>query len=73
MNLSGTPTPKFDWGSTNFPEQWRHIELIFQGLLEEKSEETKVNYLLLWIGDKGRPIRDTWTDLDGPDQATARK
>ena len=69
MDLSGIPTPKFDWESTNLPEQWRkfksHIELIFDGPLKEKSEEVKVNYLLLWIGDKGRKIRETWTDLDG--------
>ena len=79
MDLSGIPTPKFDWESTNLPEQWRkfksHVELIFDGPLKEKSEEIKVNYLLLWIGDKGREIRETWTDLDGSgsELATARK
>jgi hypothetical protein len=66
---SGIPTPKFDWESTNLPEQWRkfksHVELIFDGPLKEKSEEVKFNYLLLWIGDNGREIRETWTDLDG--------
>ena len=60
MDLSGIPTPNFDWESTNSPEQWRefksHIELVFDGPLEEKSKEVKVNYLLLWIGDKGREI-----------------
>jgi hypothetical protein len=50
-----------------------NIEQIFQGPLKEKSKETKVNCLLLWIVYKGRKIRDTWTDLDGPDQATAKK
>jgi hypothetical protein len=61
------------------PEQWRkfesHVELIFDGPLKEKSEEVKVNYLLLWIGDKGREIRETWTDLDGSgsEQTMAKK
>ncbi|CAB4032430.1 Hypothetical predicted protein [Paramuricea clavata] len=79
MDLNGIPMPKFDWESTNLPEQWRkfksHVELIFDGSLKEKSEEVKVNYLSLWIGDKGREICETWTDLDGSgsEQATARK
>jgi hypothetical protein len=45
------------------------------GLLKRNPKKVKVNYLLLWIGDKGREIRETWTDLDGSgsEQATARK
>ena len=76
MDLSGVPTPKFDWESTNLPDQWQkfksHVELIFNGPLKEKSEEVKVNYLLLWIGDRGREIRNTWTDLDSEDQEEER-
>ena len=76
MDLSGVPTPKFEWDSTNLPDQWRkfksHVELIFNGPLKEKSEAVKVNYLLLWIGDKGREIRNTWTDLDEEEQTEAR-
>ena len=76
MDLTGIPTPKFDWEATNLPEQWRkfhdHVQLIFDGPLAEKTEEVKV-YLLLWIGDKGREIRNTWTDLDTPEKADDRK
>ncbi|XP_021361397.1 uncharacterized protein K02A2.6-like [Mizuhopecten yessoensis] len=77
MDLSGIPTPKIDWEASNLPEQWRkfqsHVRLIFDGPLADKAEEIKVNYLLLWIGDKGREIRNTWTDLDTEENAEARK
>ena len=57
MDLSEVPTPKLDWDSKNPPEQCRkfksNVELIFSGPLKEKSEAVKVNYLLLWISDKG--------------------
>ena len=64
MELSGINPPKFDWDDTNLPEQRdrfkRHIELIFNGPLNAKSEEEKVAYLLLWIGEKGRDVHATW-------------
>jgi len=54
-----------DWDSSNLPEAWdkfiRHSMLVFSGPLKSKSEEEKVSYLLLWVGDKGRDIRHTWT------------
>lgn len=40
-----------------------HVDLIFKGPLEEKSEEINVTYLLLWVGDKGREIYNTWTGM----------
>ena len=36
------------------------MELIFNGRLNAKSEEEKVAYLLLWIGEKGRDVHATW-------------
>lgn len=67
MDLTGVPTPKMDWEASNLPEQWKkfrtHVDLIFKGPLEEKSEEIKVTYLLLWVGDKGREIYNTWTGM----------
>lgn len=71
MELSGITPPRFDWEDTNLPEQWerfkRHIELIFKGPLKEKSEEEKVAYLLLWIGEKGRDVHATWTGISATD------
>lgn len=59
-----------DWDSTNLPEAWRrfkqHAELMFTGPLREKEEADKCSYLLLWIGEKGRDVYNTWT-LTGDD------
>lgn len=70
-DLSGIPTPCMDWDSSNLPEAWKkftcHVNLIFQGPLKEKEEDVKVNYLLLWVGDRGRDIYNTW-ELTGDDR-----
>lgn len=67
MNLSGITPPFMNWNHTNLPAQWdkfkRYAELIFSGPLEEKTEPEKVAYLLIWVGEKGRDIRATWTDI----------
>lgn len=39
------------------------MDFIFKGLLEEKSEEIKVIYLLLWVGDKGCEIYNIWIGM----------
>lgn len=61
----GVPTPKMDWDSTNLADTWRrfkqHTELMFTGPLKEKNEQEKCSFLLLWIGDKGRDVSNTWT------------
>lgn len=62
--LSGIPIPSIDWESASLVETFRHFkrtcELIFNGPLEEKTEKVKIQYLLLWVGDTGRDIRDSW-------------
>ena len=45
----------------------RNTALMFSGPLKAKTEEEKVSYLLLWVGDKGRDIRHTWTDISADD------
>lgn len=53
-----------DWNSTNLPEAWKkfrqHVELIFNGPLKGKDEPILCSYLMLWVGDKGRDIFNTW-------------
>ena len=64
MELTGIPPPKMDWEPTNFIDAWKkfkqHVELILIGPLKEKEELTKINYLLIWIGDKGPDVYNTW-------------
>ena len=45
----------------------RHTALMFSGPLKTKTEEEKVSYLLLWVGDKGRDIRHTWAGISADD------
>jgi hypothetical protein len=65
MDLAGIPPPQMNWEATNPLEAWKkfrqHVELIFGGPLAEKLEKQKIQYLLLWAGDKGRDVYNTWT------------
>ncbi|CAI5681852.1 unnamed protein product [Oreochromis niloticus] len=65
MEAYGVPTPCMDWDSSNLPEAWRrfkqHAELMFAGPLRGKEEADKCSYLLLWVGEKGRDVYNTWT------------
>ena len=55
---SAGSTPKMDWSSGDQLSAWKafkqHCEFTFGGPLKQKSEEVKCNYLMLWVGDKGR-------------------
>ncbi|XP_053391905.1 uncharacterized protein LOC123552774 [Mercenaria mercenaria] len=58
-------TPSINWDSrdlkTEFKKFKTHCNFMFGGPLNSKSEEQKVNYLMLWVGEKGRDIYSTWT------------
>ena len=60
--------PKLDWDSGDLPAQWKkfrqHAEFMFKGLLSRNSEAEKCNYLMIWVGEKGREIYSTWTMTD---------
>ena len=53
-----------DWKSANLPETFRRFkqmcQFIFDGPLEKKTEIVKIQYLMLWVGEEGRDIRDGW-------------
>ena len=59
-----TNAPHMDWSSNDLPSAWksfkRHVEFMFGGPLESKSEEQKCNYLMIWIGEQGRDVHQTW-------------
>ncbi|KAK3101540.1 hypothetical protein FSP39_004320 [Pinctada imbricata] len=62
--LTGS-TPQLNWEAGDLPKAWKsfrtHVEFMFNGPLKSKSEEEKCNYLMIWVGDKGREIYGTWT------------
>lgn len=63
MDVAGVPSPKIDWDSFNLRGEWKefreHVDLVFSGPLKCKGEE-KCSYLLLWTGEKGKYILNTW-------------
>ena len=71
MDLSGVPQPNMDWESSHLPEAWKkfqqHVELVFSGPLNGNTEEVKCTYLLLWVGEKGCDIYNTWV-MDDEDK-----
>jgi hypothetical protein len=40
------------------------VQLIFDGPLKEKDDAIKISYLLIWVGDKGRDVYNTWTSTN---------
>ena len=68
MGDSTTDVPRMNWESGNLVKTWRrfkqHVELMFSGPLREKSEAEKCSYLI-WVGEKGRDIFNTWAELEG--------
>ena len=65
MGDSTSDVPRMNWESGNLVETWRrfkqHVERMFSGPLREKSEAEKFSYLLIWVGEKGRDIFNTWS------------
>ena len=57
--------PRMNWAATDLDVEWKrfkqHCEFTFKGPLASKSEVEKVNYLMTFIGDKGREIYSTFT------------
>lgn len=68
MELNSGQNPRMDWAArdlaTAFKRFKEHSEFMFGGPLDKKSEEVKCNYLMLWIGEKGREIFSTWDVSD---------
>ncbi|KAL9956099.1 hypothetical protein ACROYT_G037526 [Oculina patagonica] len=72
MALSGLECPVMQWEGDNLKENWRrfkqHVELMFTGPLKSKNEAEKCSYLLIWVGQKGRDIYNTWTGISVDDR-----
>ena len=63
MVEGGHDKPFMNWTVSDLEEEWkrfrRHCDFTFKGPLANKTELEKVNYLMTYIGDKGREIY--WT------------
>ena len=74
-NLGGA-LPVLDWESQDLPRAWKtfqtHVEFMFKGPLKSKSEEEKCNYLMIWVGNKGREVYSTW-NLSADDKKDLEK
>ena len=57
--------PSMNWNAGNLAKEWKrfrqHSQFIFDGPLSEKTQKVKVNYLMTYVGDKGREIYETFT------------
>ncbi len=58
-------TPSMNWNACDLDKEWKrfkqHCQFTFLGPLHQKNELQKVNYLMTYIGDKGREIYQTFT------------
>lgn len=56
--------PTFDWKSDDLPSAFKNFmnycKLIFSGPLSAKNELEKVTYILLWMGQEGINVYETW-------------
>ena len=61
--LSGA-APAMNWSATDLPAAWQafreHAMFMFDGPLSDSQEAQKCNYLMLWIGAKGREVYKTF-------------
>ena len=70
-DLSGIEPPRMNWLATDLPTEFRsfrqYCELIFSGPFAEKGQSERVTYILLWVGQEGRRMYNTW-DLSETDK-----
>ena len=75
MDLVDVQNPEMVLKSENLTERWKrfrqHVELMLSGPLATKKEEEKCSYLLIWCGEKGREIANTWSDATDEQFETA--
>jgi hypothetical protein len=63
-DLSGIEPPRMDWPSQDLTGALQafkqYCTLIFAGPLSEKSKEDQVTYILIWIGQEGLRMFNSW-------------
>ena len=62
--LSCGSVPSMNWVKQDLEQSWKnffqHLQFMFTGPLKDKNEEEKCSFLMLWVGEKGRSIFQTW-------------
>ena len=62
--LSGIEPPRMNWLATALPIEFRsfrqYCELIFSGPFAENGQSERVTYILLWVGQEGLRMYNTW-------------
>ena len=58
-------SPQMDWDApdplTGFARFKQECQLMFSSVLKDTDDEEKVSYILLWSGEKGLDIYNSWT------------
>ena len=68
--LSGIEPPRMNWLAADLPTEFRsfkqYCELIFSGPFRDKEQAERVTYILLWVGQEGLRMYNTWdlTDVE---------
>ena len=70
--LSGINPPQMEWNDSDLPTVFKNFkqycQLIFDGPLNAKEDKVKETYILLWIGEEGRKIFNSF-DLNDDEKA----
>ena len=68
--LSGIEPPRMNWLAADSPTEFasfrQYCELILRGPFADKDEAARVTYILLWVGQEGLRMYNTW-DLSDAD------
>jgi len=72
-DLIGIKSPSFDWQGTNLPHQFRSFKRYSELFLStpsyvNKSDEEKVNYIVLWLGPQGVEVFDNFSSITADDR-----
>ena len=70
--LSGIKPPQMEWNDSDLPMAFKsfkqYCQLIFDVPLNAKEDKVKATYILLWIGEEGRKIFNSF-DLTADEKA----
>ena len=68
-------SPQIDWDApdpiTAFARFKRKCQLMFSSVLKDTDDKKKVSYILLWSGEKGLDIYNSWTFTKEEDKKKA--